>query len=164
MNIIAREKIGTLQLENKVDITDPCYDKGTWCRITEKCEPGIYTGYVEIFDEGEWGKRVASIAIYKDDEISETNMFINEIGVDAGLAGFFRNKPDYPDDKWSEFLHEAGLYKENGEYDYDKEYYQVEYGLFSSSGYGDGSYSVYTNYERTAFKIVFIEEDDNEEY
>lgn len=160
MNIISKNFIGSFMLNDKVDVTDPCYDKGVWCRETLECNPGEYFGYAEISDEGEWGKRVASISIYKDDEEVDLDDMerVGSIGVDAGMAGFFRDKPDYPDDEWSKFLHEAGLYKPNGEYDYSKDYYSVEYGVFSNSGYGDGGYDVYANKERTAFTIVFIED------
>lgn len=159
MNIITKDRIGEIRLDGYVDITDPCYDKSVWCRMTEECKPGYYTGYAEISDEGEWGKRVARISIYRDDrEVDLEDMeYIGNIGVDAGMAGFFRDKPDYLDDSWHEFLHEAGMYKSNGEYDYSKNYYEVDYGLFSNSGYGDGGYDVYANKERTAFTIVFID-------
>lgn len=162
---IIEEKIGTLVLDDKVDITDPCYDKTTWCRITSDCKPGKYTGYVEISDEGAWGKRIASISIYKDDnKVSPYSMeFIGTIGVDAGLAGFFNNKPDY-DDNWMEFLVESGVFKSKDEYNNDKDYYSISYGLFSRSGYGDGGYNVYATSERDAFRIEFIidEEDDDD--
>lgn len=157
-------EIGTFDLGTEVDITDPCYDKGVWCRMTTECQPGTYTGYAYISDEGEWGERVAEISIFKDDIKCETEdmELIGNIGVDAGLAGFFNNKPNYPDDKWMEFLVNAGVFKSYDEYDYDKNYYCVDYGVFSSSGYGDGGYDVYANEDRTAFTIVFIEEDEDE--
>ena len=160
-----REYIGTMRLDNRVDITDPCYDKGTWCRTTTECEPGEYTGYVTISDEGEWGKRVASIGIYKDDEVKDLDSmeYICNIGVDAGLAGFFNDKPDFPDNKWMEFLKESGVFKADGEYDYSKKYYDCGYGLFSESGYGDGGYDVYATPERDAFLIEFIREEEDED-
>jgi len=155
-----RKYVGTLYLDGKVDITDPCYDKGVWCRTTEDCQRGEYTGYAVISDEGEWGKRVASLAIYKDDEHYDIDdmEWIGDIGVDAGLAGFFNNKPDYPGDKWKEFLVDAGVFKTEDEYDYDKKYYDIGYGLFSDSGYGDGCYEVYATIDRDAFMIVFIQQ------
>lgn len=159
------EFIGTLMLRDKVEITDPCYDRGTWCQLRENCEPGEYFGFVEISDEGEWGKRVASISIYKDDnKCSLDNMeCIGTIGVDAGVAGFFRDKPDFHGDEWHQFMIDAGMFKANGVYDYDKKFYRVAYGLFSDSGYGDGGYNVYANKDRTAFTIVFIEDESSED-
>ena len=159
------ERIGTMTLGNEVDITDPCYDKDTWCRETVECVPGEYTGYVKISDEGRWGKRVASIAIYKDDKVKDlySMEYIGHIGVDAGLAGFFNDKPDFHNDKWMEFLEESGVFKADGEYDYSKNYYDCGYGLFSSSGYGDGEYDVYATPERDAFMIEFIREDEDDD-
>ena len=154
-----REYVGTMRLDNRVDITDPCYDKEVWCRITTECEPGEYTGYVIISDEGEFGKRVASIGIYKDDEVKDLDSMecIGDIGVDAGLAGFFNDKPDFPDNEWMEFLRKSGVYNAD-----DKNYYDCGYGLFSQSGYGDGAYDVYATPERDAFVIVFIYDDAEE--
>lgn len=154
--------IGSFELGNQVDITDPCYDKDTWCRMTTECQPGTYAGYVEISDEGEWGQRVSTIAIYKDGYyVSLEDMErIGNIGVDAGLAGFFNNKPDYPDDEWTKFLTENGVIGK--EHDSNKDYYLVDYGVFSGSGYGDGGYDVYANKERTAFQIVFIDDEDDD--
>lgn len=160
-----KEFVGKLKLNDVVDITDPCYDKATWCRINTKCTPGEYFGYVNMSDT-DWGKRVTDIAIYKDDiEVSRDDMeFIGTIGVDAGLAGFFNNKPDYVgQDAWMDFLVYSGVFLDKNTGNPDKDYFAVEYGLFSESGYGDGSYGVYANTERTAFQIVFIDEDEEEE-
>lgn len=152
-----REFIGTLMLGNEVDITDPCYDKNVWCRMTKKCQPGEYYGYADISDEGDWGMRVVSISIYKDDEkVSDDELYvIGNIGVDAGLAGFFNNKQDFKDDEWNEFCSKLDFDKTN--------YWNMYNGLFSESGYGDGSYNVYANEERTAFQIVFIDDEEEEE-
>lgn len=152
------EYIGKLQLNDKVDITDPCYDKAVgWCRITSECKSGEYTGYAIVADT-EWGKRVVSIAIYKDGKIVDTDSMelIGNIGVDAGLAGFFNNKPDFDSNGWCDFLDKF--------VDHDKgDYWDCGYGLFSESGYGDGSYDVYATPDRDAFMIVFIEDDDDDE-
>lgn len=149
------EYVGTIELGTKVDITDPCYDKNVWCRMTTDCEPGTYKGYVEMSDEGDWGMRVATISIFKGDKMwgVEEMESIGTIGVDAGLAGFFNDKPDFNDDEWSEFCDKI----EEGDA------WNLYNGIFSSSGYGDGCYEVYANKERNAFTIVFIEEEYDEE-
>lgn len=147
--------VGELKLGTTVDITDPCYDKDVWCRMTVNCEPGTYKGYVEMFDEGKWGQRVATISIFKGEKIwgIEEMELIGNIGVDAGLAGFFNNKPDFNDDKWNEFCDKIN----------EGNAWNLYNGIFSLSGYGDGSYNVYANEERNAFTIVFIEEDYEDE-
>ena len=39
-----REKIGTMDFHGSVDITDPCYDRDVWCRMTDvKIRKGVYT-------------------------------------------------------------------------------------------------------------------------
>lgn len=146
--------VGELELGTKVDITDPCYDKDTWCRMTTDCEPGLYKGYVEMSDEGEWGQRVATISIFKGDKIwgIEEMECIGQIGVDVGLAGFFNNKPDFTDEEWNKFCDEI----DSGNA------WNLYNGIFSSSGYGDGSYDVYANEERNAFTVVFIYEDEED--
>lgn len=166
LDIIETRYIGTFELNDKVDVTDPGYNKDTWCRTTLECKPGIYSGYAEISDEGEFGKRVARLSIYKDDvrvPLKEMDFIDGNIGVDAGLCGFFNNKPDFDDfDEWMNFLQTSGCVD-----DWDakpmKRVYSVDYGIFSESGYGDGCYIVYANADRTAFTLVFINDCDDEE-
>ena len=39
-----RKKIGTMDFHGSVDITDPCYDRDVWCRMTDvKIRKGVYT-------------------------------------------------------------------------------------------------------------------------
>lgn len=38
-----RKKIGTMDFHGSVDITDPCYDRDVWCRMTDvKIRKGVY--------------------------------------------------------------------------------------------------------------------------
>lgn len=158
-------KVGTFTLGSEVDITDPCYDRNSRGGMITACKPGEYTGYADISDEGEWGKRVARLSIYLNDEICHDLALypIGDIGVDAGLAGFFNNKPNYRGDDWMRFLYESGVFKNKHEYNYDRDYYCISKGIFSESGFGDGCYDVLANVERSAFQIVFIDEDEEEE-
>ena len=148
------EYVGALELGNYVDVTDPCYNRDVWCRRTLPCVPGLYTGYVEFSDEGDWGTRVARLSIFKDDKKRTLGDMksMGTIGVDAGLAGFFNNKPDFNVEEWSKFVNDLG--------DLDglhKTYYWNLYnGIFSCSGYGDGVYEVYASEKLDAFTIVFI--------
>lgn len=78
---------------------------------------------------------------------------IGRIGVDAGLAGFVWNQGIYDpssDERWQDLLdrlaeEEAEPYvdDETGEEVPHRFHLWPEYGFFSSSGYGDGSYDVY---------------------
>ena len=151
--------IGYKDFSELVDITDPCYRKDTWCRLNGikikagnyKCaiwmRPDTFTYNGKEYDD----TRVAIIGIYLNGIIpSETLMEeIGEIGVDAGLAGFFNNKPDYDDEQWGEFCNSI---REGNAWIKDE-------GFFSSSGYGDGFYPVYAyemNDEIVALEIRFI--------
>ena len=148
--------IGTLELGDKVDITDPCYNKDVWCRMTTDCKAGTYYAYANINDEG----RVAYLEISLNglDRRGIIVDEIGEIGVDAGMAGFFNNKPDYPDSEWSEMCDKYWCKKdENGAY---LDYWLLDYGVVSSSGYGDGCYPVLANKNRDYFTIEFIGDDE----
>lgn len=162
------EKVGTIVLGKSVDVTDPCYDADTWCRATiKKVEPGTYGCY---FSRNEREKRVSCCRI-----VLESGEFAEEtaarveagrswrnvsdfIGVDAGIAGFFSNKPDFNDNEWDN-LHndmcsgriavgtrisekafpDAFLAsKENG-----TAFSNGSDGFWTSSGWGDGTYPVY---------------------
>ena len=152
-----RKKIGTKYFEGVVDITDPCYDKDVWCRTNATVKAGEYECYIwRHTDKGVYNGeeykdvRVGIVAIYSNGIPHARSMeYIGDIGVDAGLAGFFINKPDYNDDEWSEFCDSI---REGDAWIRDE-------GFFSSSGYGDGVYPVYaerTNGEITALEIRFI--------
>jgi hypothetical protein len=152
-------EIGYRYFTESVDITDPCYRKDVWCRMNDvkvkpgeyKCvtwmRPDTYTYEGKTYDD----TRVAIIGIYLNGLVPNEDYMeeIGEIGVDAGLAGFFNNKPDYNDDEWSEFCDSIR----------DGCAWIKDEGFFSSSGYGDGCYPVNAfrmNGEIVALEIRFI--------
>lgn len=140
---------GKKTFPNKIDITDPCYTRNVWCRINEvPITAGEYECYVKEKSDketGGWGKRVAKIGIRREKADNYTK--IGYIGVDAGLAGFFFDKPDYTDDQWDELCNMV----HNGNA------WMVDYGFFSESGYGDGSYDVYAGYKDGEVVEIFID-------
>ena len=100
-----RKKIGVMDFHGSVDITDPSYDRDTWCRMNDvKIKKGDYTCVVWYHtDKGNYDgkpycyKQVGIIGIYLNGVIPVQKAMkeIGSIGVDAGLAGFFHDKPDY---------------------------------------------------------------------
>lgn len=108
-----RKKIGAMDFHGSVDITDPCYNRDVWCRMNDvKIHDGSYTCIAWYqTDKGEYDgkpysyKVVGILGIYLDGIIpcQKEMKEIGSIGVDAGLAGFFHNKPDYDDEAWSAF-------------------------------------------------------------
>lgn len=140
-------KIGTKHFGPKVDITDPCYDRNVWCRINEvPIKEGTYDCLIweaeeEILFRGKpvTNRTVAKIGIYLDGKIPDRSCFsyLGDIGVDAGLAGFFNEKPNYSPDEWKELCDSIYPLGEGCE-----EAWIRDDGFFSSSGEGDGCYSV----------------------
>lgn len=134
----AKQIIGWHDFNGSVDITDPCYGKDIWCRKNDvKISEGKYQCVTWICRKRDKhpDRRIAVIGIYLAGYIPVQNDMecIGEIGVDAGLAGFFNNKPDYTDAEWSEFCDKLC----------DGNAWLTEEGFWSSSGYGDGCYPVY---------------------
>ena len=128
---------------NKIDVIDPCYDKDVWCRMTVDIVPGVYD-YEVITDAADgWGKRCRYISIIREDVgPTRRGLRIGEICVDAGLAGFFENKPDYDCDAWDKVC--DSLYGSPRVIATDKDD-KTPFGcecVFCSSGFGDGTYDV----------------------
>ena len=152
-----KKLIGRKHFEGLIDITDPCYNKDVWCRMNATVKAGTYECRVwkqtEKYEyEGKEHKYqiVGIIGIYLDGIIPPQKQMeeIGSIGVDAGLAGFFMNKPDYTDEQWTEFC--ESICKGDA--------WIKDEGFFSSSGDGDGCYGVYAykqNGEITALEIRF---------
>lgn len=166
------EFIGSFENKTgKMDVTDPCYDKDSCCRSKFLCLPGKYNVYIDIRVCRGWGTRVHSLRIVHD-EYDGKNKFstwkpklmrYSSVFVDAGLCGFFDNKPDYKSDNFGNL----------GKYDKlnpktwgqvcdlvrNKEFAVLSYGAFSSSGIGDGSYPIYIWYgnDPTSVDVVAAE-------
>lgn len=155
-----KTKIGVMDFHGSVDITDPCYDKDVWCRMNNvKISEGEYDCYVwRHTDKGKYEDGtpysyllVGAIGIYRNGDIPRQKDMeeIGSIGVDAGLAGFFHNKPDYSDEEWGRFCDRV----RNGDA------WLTEDGFYSSSGYGDGCYGVYAYKQDgaiTALELRFL--------
>ena len=155
-----KTKIGVMDFRGSVDITDPCYDKDVWCRMNNvKISEGEYDCYVwRHTDKGKYEDGtpysyllVGAIGIYRNGDIPRQKDMeeIGSIGVDAGLAGFFHNKPDYSDEEWGRFCDRV----RNGDA------WLIEDGFYSSSGYGDGCYGVYAYKQDgaiTALELRFL--------
>ena len=143
----------------ELDVTDPCYETGVWCRIKVPIVPGVYNYEAQIAYT-DWGCRVKALRIMQKNagfsRLTYGKYIDGEVGVDAGLAGFFENKPDYDktrdsdDREWSKICHhidEAGLAKDVGPgvTDVVEAHKDNPFGcegICTSSGYGDGGYYV----------------------
>lgn len=108
--LLEKETLGTIELNNKVRISDPCYSADEWCAGTlENVLPGKYHCFYQKVDSGDWGVRVASIEVRHENylEVDPTEVTNIDVGVDSGQAGiydfdyFAKNREDkYGEDAW----------------------------------------------------------------
>ena len=158
-------KIGSLDItSDKIDITDPCYNRGARCRRTEPIVPGTYDCYVGTKKEMP-GEVVCELVLLSAQEERQSpslkTKYIGTICVDVGLAGFFEGKPDYDDESWDN-LGNYLLEPVNGA---QRHYWLCDETspmkckcFFSFSGYGDGIYAVHSiakDGELVGYKLVF---------
>lgn len=122
-------KSGTLR------ISDPCYDKDTWCAGTVgDCVNGEWEAFIDKREVDGWGNRVAKLVVKaKGHEAEEYNILPIDVGVDSGQAGvfdeqLFKFSKDFYEDCCSKTLNDMGAGT-------------LQYGAVSSSGFGDGSYT-----------------------
>ena len=155
--------IGKRTFGDTIDITDPCYDKDTWCRLNGvKIKPGEYVCYIRTEEcEEEWEGKIQTyeqvncigIELPKEKDKGKWT-FIGSIGVDAGIAGFFENKPDFNDDEWDELC--DFILRKNK----DKLAYFIDSGFFSQTAFGDGYYKVFAKKNSddviVSLKIIYV--------
>lgn len=156
--------MSTIKLGKEVMISDPCYTDPTWCQHKLKnVLPGEYSVYNKYYDAGDWGRRNSMlIAVHQDYELDDDLRWKRcpgaVIGVDSGQAGIFDHtyyrKDSLFEKEESNFLKEFRNYSgEEGDIWYshmcdrtlgESGWGHFEYGVVSRSGFGDGSYTLYT--------------------
>ena len=156
---------GIIHLNDKVVVSDPCYELGVWCQIVlDDVLEGNYYCSLEVADMGRLGKRVASMEVVHADYFYDERLYYPEdtlIGVDAGMAGIYdyigykATHTDELDKKWYDYVIAAtAIYGDtiNGN------------GFVTNSGFGDGSYTCWVarneNDKVVAIEIEFIDEED----
>ena len=133
--ILEKEIVGYHRFHGKVDVTDPGYDDDVWCRENGvEIRPGDYECVAWVDDDS---KRVMRCGIYFADSFDDEAILpegeeIAVIGVDAGLAGFFEDKPNYTDEEWQAFCDSI----------LEGHAWIKDEGFFTTSGWGDGAYPV----------------------
>ena len=152
-------------------VTATGYDRGSGAEI--HVPVGRYNTFYEKVNEGDWGIRVSRCAIAQEgcdtwDVENAHRVRTSSVGVDAGLCGFFVNKPDYDDAAWDEFCNMLTRMDKKYEKDTGHRYrnvYHTDEGFFTSSGYGDGEYNVYMldMDGKVGVEIVFIGDDEEED-
>lgn len=175
----------------KIVASDPCYTVGTWCQgVIDNVRNGTWFAHVETSDEGRWGNRIAALVVYHADNLQNNpnilSLFQNMpklpfvAGVDSGQFGFFDHDAYRNDDAitsdiplWDYTIEEPGdkFYSACCQQTIEGESWGIlPFGAVSSSGYGDGSYTVLgekNSYgEYVALAVIYIEPeiDDDDDW
>lgn len=164
--------MNTIELTKKIIVSDPCYDRGTWCQIVlDNVKEGKYDVIVHYEKSG----RVKTLAVIHNSVRGKQKKWIEvegTLGVDSGQLGIFSFDSYRNDDVFknipSKFGEKYVAKPENGEHWYthmcdrtlcDKLYGTYNNGVVSSSGYGDGSYPLdicIDNDEIVGLSVQFI--------
>jgi len=155
--------IGKISLSDKVVISDPCYTRDVWCMIEGlSVQPGTYqTHGFRVHANATWGKVVVGLLCYNVNEFKDENElyaskkweYVDAIGVDSAHAGIFDDTifPSLGEDNESfkvKFWNtlddtDCGLYEDKG--------------IVSGSGFGDGSYYVFSIKKNDASIAILID-------
>lgn len=162
----------------KVVLSDPCYELGTWCQgIVENVKNGVWVAGV-VMKRG----RVSQLYAYHDSAdirhrlLNGHDEFLDIVGcVDSGQFGYFDHKHYRDDDSVNDLSRESSeLICENEPfYSFccdrtlsNNRWGVLNYGVVSSSGYGDGSYPTNAikgeNDEYIGFCTTFIFDEDED--
>lgn len=163
-------EVGQFTIETgKVCVSDPCYDKGTWCAgEIENIKSGIWQTVAFEIEEGEWGNSISKLLAYHKDSVSDyehLNDFTKiecdfSVGVDSGQAGIFDAKyyQDSEQFKGKEAKRDFGsiFYNHCCDITLDNRVGVIPFGCVSVSGYGDGVYTA-TKYVDENDSVIAVE-------
>lgn len=141
--------LGNITLGERVLVTDPCYDRGTWCAgVVENVLSGEYVAKIyKRQTKFGWGERVARLSVKRNGSrvVKRIDSRI-DVGVDSGQAGIF-DDAIYPQGSTGRYEDENSFYRRVCRLTYDDASKAFgggiieERGAVSSSGFGDGSYT-----------------------
>ena len=162
-------RIGTITLGETVCVTDPCYERETWCATElRNVRPGLWDVFTCVDEIDCWGKRTYVIELFHRD-VQQMDLEKLEwierasLGVDSGQMSIFDDKYYRTKDGSAEIfeadeackntfyesccslsLNYAGIYRTGGK----------AVGVVCASGCGDGSYPL--SIKEIDFKVVAI--------
>ena len=155
------------EVESDLVIADPCYidteriNKNTdqFGVVYVEGASGSWIAEVEYSDEGEWGERVSRLVARRKNAGSTIHYDkIRGLGVDSGQMSIIpveRTPLDYD-----------GLCAEHNKYDYHAQILDYGGGVVSSTGFGDGVYDGFVEYDSSGpseITVQFIWDDEDEE-
>jgi hypothetical protein len=143
------KKIGTITLDEITFLSDPCYTTDTLANCVIQTIEGDYNVYITMGTNGDYKNRITNlIAIHKDynkkfktlPKNTKENLWC---AVDSGTCGIFNG--EYFAEFHTDTLNEE-WYQENV-INMDKHKITNGMGVISSSGLGDGYYSIFAEYD-----------------
>ena len=166
----------TIQLSEVVVVSDPCYSLPTWCqKVLNNVVSGEYEVNVTKEDVDGWGNRCSLLTAINTDYIDkniEWEFESMDIGVDSGQCGIFSFE-SYRNDDWKIEGGDGDIsfFGESLDGEGDKWYGKMcsytlgkkrwgtyDKGVVSSSGIGDGVYTLMTKRNKDG-RIVGIKVD-----
>jgi hypothetical protein len=169
------EKIGEFEVVSGVmRISDPCYDRNTWCADKVPVVLGTWNAYVSMVDKRDWGRRVSMLTVAHKDLLFREFVFdeVTGVGVDSGQCGFF-DEQYYQDNSLvhrHKRIREEWLVEEEPWYSMccditlTKDAGVIPFGAVSRSGFGDGMYIVegHENEEGcyNLLRLIFIDKEE----
>tara|TARA_Y100000389_G_scaffold204501_1_gene257467 strand:+ start:2981 stop:3559 length:579 start_codon:yes stop_codon:yes gene_type:complete len=153
--MLEEEIIGQRRFSDRVCISDPCYDRGTWCgEFDLDIKEGSYECRTIVGEWANWGRRVWRLtAVHENEKVTKWK-FETNLGVDAAMMSIICSV--YYDTERHEALS-----------DYRSNAGQTGHGFYSNSGLGDGSYALFCGHndknEIVALSVVFLYPDGVEE-
>lgn len=183
MLTVGEHAIGSINVTSgELAVSDPCYLENTLyaVRYVKKAKVGVWNAEVEVEDQGVWGDRVSVLRVATNGS-GYKESFEGYAGVDSGQMSILDASliplwggDDRPPMLGSEFRE---LCREHiGEFNYlgvshetmeDRAGCVQDKIAVSSSGYGDGQYSIYVwrdeNDEAVRVEVRFIEEEDEDD-
>ena len=163
------ENVGVFNVScGQIRVSDPCYEKDSDGGFT--VDNVINGQWLAYFDYDRFRDSVACVYAVHDMYRYKASVYnlndVAQIGVDSGQAGIF-DKVYYDINQGGEYDNLETFYGKCCKITLDEVCGIVEeYGVVSSSGYGDGSYSVYVGYDKDGLVycvyIEFVTEEEEE--
>ena len=153
--MLEEQVIGRRQFSNNVCVSDPCYDRGTWCgEFDLDIKEGSYESRAIVGEWSDWGSRVWRLVATHENETVTKWRFETNLGVDAAMMSIICSA--YYDTERHEALS-----------DYQNSVGQTGHGFYSNSGLGDGTYALFCGLndknEIVALSVIFLYPDGVEE-
>lgn len=135
----SRLYLGAFTVTGTIRVTDPCYSADTWCTKTVDISKGDYDASVYKIMYSDWGARIKNLMIVKRGLSPDQLIWrvIGEAGVDSGQCGFYLESKHALMKKRYSAICDATYSADTGYLGYID-----SFGVFSSSGFGDGSYPI----------------------